>query len=175
MDSIYDVYSLLSSLDVPKSSSISSIAVLTDFSNVVTNIVKTAGSRRNEFFHSMYKTLSNQEVNNDGRHRVTWVASSDMTHTFLLPSLDLEVLRCTYGNFSGKSTVATCSETGVGKLKRTTSVDEVTLYETFMSYFVTNTCLLYYFFIINTIVPVLLVFGQVGEGILSWVWMRPYG
>ena len=102
LDLIYDPLAMLTNV-----TRIPSNPTLTDITRFSSDIGETAGGRRQQFLQSTYLSLPPLS------ERVIWVATSSMTHSFLLPELRLEQLRCDFGGYYGGDT-RVCREDGVG-------------------------------------------------------------
>jgi hypothetical protein len=105
MNSIYDPMTLLTNVTrIPPN------PVLTDITRFSSKIGETEGARLQQFLQSTYSSLP--PLNK----RVLWAITSTMTHTFLLPELQLEQLRCDVGGVqSGSTSTSVYQEDGVGK------------------------------------------------------------
>jgi len=96
LDSIYDPLAVVNSLSpAPNEPSITAVGT------VASNVMEIAGARGQQFIQSAYGSIS--RLGNS----VLWAVSNVVAHTYLLPALEIEQLRCGDGTH-------VCKEDGLG-------------------------------------------------------------
>lgn len=104
LDSIYDPIEFLSVATV---SGIDSKPTLSSLDAYTSEVFEAGGARKQQFLQSTYGSASRLG------NRVLWAVTNVLAHSFLLPALEIEQLRCNVGK--GKNAlISVCRENGLG-------------------------------------------------------------
>ena len=104
LDSIYDPIEFLSTESgIPSKPTFSSLDAFTS------EVFESGGARRQQFLQSAYGSTSRFG------NRVLWAVTNVVTHSHLLPALEIEQLRCDFIEKRLSKLELVCREDGIGK------------------------------------------------------------